>query len=266
MARVTLPIYDDSGEPAEVYGLSRPSEELSTVLLLETREVEEEEEDDEASAASAAGAASKRHGARNKADLRTQLGKTDPYSLLELDELRWRATAEDIRRSYRRLVLLHHPDKKAAAAAEKPAGAEEEDEKDEMFRAITDAFELLSVPKKRREFDSLDDFDDTVPTAADAAAGGFLETFGPVFERNSRWSERGGTPLLGDEESADEEVAKFYNFWFDFRSWRDFADADEYDLEDASCREVRRRSQASRTPQAHSQAAHTKKCFSERNI
>ena len=39
-------------------------------------------------------------------------------------------------------------------------------------------------------FDSLDEFDDTVPTA-DAAAGGFFGTFGPVFERNSRWSERG---------------------------------------------------------------------------
>ena len=121
---------------------------------------------------------------RGKAELRAQLeGETDPYRLLELEELRWRATQDDVRKAYRRLVLLHHPDKqdaakakaeRAEAAAAKARDADgdadddddadakkaddDEDEGDEMFRAITGAFELLSNSKKRRDFDSLDDF------------------------------------------------------------------------------------------------------------
>ncbi len=47
-----------------------------------------------------------------------QLGGVDPYGLLELEDKRWRASADEIRKSYRRLVLQHHPDKKAALAAQ----------------------------------------------------------------------------------------------------------------------------------------------------
>ena len=198
------------GDAAVVCGGLSPLLEPTLVLLLTaTQQVEAEDDEDAADAGAASAAASKRR-ARGKADLRMELGKNDPYALLELDHLRWRATADDVRKSYRRLVLLHHPDKKVATAEE---GAPDAEEDDEMFKAISDAFELLSTPKKRREsrlpetrstrrrekapqtrrreFDSLDEFDDTVPTADDAAAGGFFGTFGPVFERNSRWSERG---------------------------------------------------------------------------
>ena len=56
---------------------------------------------------------------RGKAELRAQLeGETDPYRLLELEELRWRATQDDVRKAYRRLVLLHHPDKLPPDASE----------------------------------------------------------------------------------------------------------------------------------------------------
>jgi len=88
MAVLDLPTCDDAGEESTSFGLTPPLEEVFTVLLLETREAEEDDDDDDADAASAASAACKRHGTRNKADLRTQLGKADPYSLLELDELR----------------------------------------------------------------------------------------------------------------------------------------------------------------------------------
>ena len=193
--------------------------EEADVLVVTAAAVEEESD------AAGEGATAQKKKKRSKAQLRDQMGKKDPYELLELEDLRWRATADDIRKSYRRLVLYHHPDKQAGSqpkeAAEEEEGEEKaarasegtEEEGDEMFKAITDAFELLSNPKKRREsrlpetrstrrrekapqtrrreFDSLDEFDDTVPTAADAAVGGFFGTFGPVFERNSRWSERG---------------------------------------------------------------------------
>lgn len=68
----------------------------------------------------------------------------------------------------------------------------------------------------------------------------FAQVFAPVFERNSRWSEREGAPLLGTEDAPDDDVAQFYNFWFDFQSWRDFADADEFDPSEASFREEKR--------------------------
>ena len=40
-------------------------------------------------------------------------------------------------------------------------------------------------------------------------------------------------PLLGAADDPFDNVASFYNFWFEFKSWRDFADADEYDVETA---------------------------------
>jgi len=170
-----------------------------------------------------------KHKPKSKAELRSRLSDGDPYKLLELDGLRWRASAEDIKRAYRRLALKHHPDKQQTT----------DDSGDAMFKAITEAFELLYDVKKRREFDSLDEFDDSIP-AFDPESDDFIETFAPVFERNSRWSELPHAPLLGDHSSSFDQVAAFYNFWFDFKTWRDFADADEYQPEDASFREERR--------------------------
>ena len=230
------------------------------VLVLTTTYTAATEEDDDGAAE---GAAAKRRGPKTKAELAASLADRDPYRLLELDDLRWRASADDIKKAYRRMVLKHHPDKQmgAEAAEERVAKKQErrskggddddEDEKkeestadeaDEMFKAITEAFELLSDGKRRRDFDSLDDFDDSIPPKDfdENIYGDFYEMFGPVFERNSRWSELPKCPLLGSKETPYAEVSRFYQFWFDFKSWRDFADADEYDVEEAGFREEKR--------------------------
>ena len=236
----------------EVQGLSPLLEAQEAVLVTTVLAAASHEEDDEATD----GAAPKKRKAQTKAGLQAQLAERDPYKLLELDDLRWRASADDIKKAHRRMVLKHHPDKaagaEAAAAAaagggggEGETGAEaaaDDGEGDEMFKAVTEAFELLSDPKRRRDFDSLDDFDDSIPPKDfDARThGDFFAVFGPVFERNSRWSEVANAPLLGDAETPFDSVANFYNFWFEFRSWRDFADADEYDLDDAGFREEKR--------------------------
>lgn len=36
-------------------------------------------------------------------------------------------------------------------------------------------------------------------------------------------------PKLGDENTPYEDVLKFYSFWYNFKSWRDFSYLDEYD-------------------------------------
>lgn len=61
--------------------------------------------------------------------------------------------------AYRKAALEHHPDKKGAATAD-----EETKRAIELhFTRIQDAYETLSDPAKRREYDSVDDFDDTLP-------------------------------------------------------------------------------------------------------
>jgi hypothetical protein len=73
-------------------------------------------------------------------------------------------------------------------------------EDDDYFTCITKAFEILGNPVRRRAFDSVDPlFDDTVPAvlAKDKAEADFFATFGPVFDRNARWSNKTPVPLLG---------------------------------------------------------------------
>lgn len=61
----------------------------------------------------------------------------------------------------------------------------------------------------------------------------FYEVFGPIFELNSRWSAEPDVPFLGDEWSSIEEVDNFYNFWYNFNSWREYSYLDEENKEKA---------------------------------
>ena len=72
------------------------------------------------------------------------------------------------------------------------------------------------------------------------AVFGIVQVFAPAFRRNSRWSIAQPVPEVGDDATSYVDAEKFYNFWFTFRSWREFPHPDEEDTEQAESREERR--------------------------
>ena len=53
--------------------------------------------------------------------------------------------------------------------------------------------------------------------------------FGPAFDLNERWSDLPDVPYLGDADSSLQHVNNFYEFWFNFKSWREYSYQDEED-------------------------------------
>uniref|UniRef100_A0A1S4GVE2 Uncharacterized protein n=1 Tax=Anopheles gambiae TaxID=7165 RepID=A0A1S4GVE2_ANOGA len=158
----------------------------------------------------------------------------DHYHVLGLNKMRFTATDEDIKRAYRKIVLKHHPDKRKALG-------ENVKQDDDYFHCITMAYETLGTVKNRRAFDSIDpEFDDSLPSQAEVEKD-FFGSLADVFKRNARWNEsRKAAPLLGDDNTPREAVEHFYDFWYNFQSWREFSYLDEEDKEKGQDREERR--------------------------
>ena len=142
----------------------------------------------------------------------------DMYAVLGLSGLRYKATQDQIRRAHKKKVLRHHPDKKAGR------GGDAND--DSFFKCVAKALEILDNPEKRRQFDSIDEaIDNSIPPAKLSKTDSFFNVYGPVFERESRFSEGiapQDVPKLGDENSSRDAVEDFYNAWYNFKSWRSF--------------------------------------------
>ncbi|KAJ3216077.1 hypothetical protein HDU67_009957 [Dinochytrium kinnereticum] len=157
----------------------------------------------------------------------------DHYAIMGISKLRWKANDDDIKKAYRRKVLKHHPDKKAAASGRT--------NDDSFFKCIQKAWEVLSDPVKRRQWDSVDPkFDETVPSGKALKAGeDFFEIFGPAFEKESRFS-KNSLPEFGNQDSTREEVEAFYEAWFNFDSWRTFEMLDEEEEGGGDSREEKR--------------------------
>lgn len=141
----------------------------------------------------------------------------DHYAVLGLSALRYKATQDQIKLAHRKKVLKHHPDKKAGSS-----GLANDDS---FFKCIAKAHEILSHPEKRRQFDSVDEGvdDDDVPSGKEKPEH-FYRLWSAVFDREARFSEpkNGPVPALGDQSTSRDEVNAFYDFWYNFDSWRSF--------------------------------------------
>lgn len=134
------------------------------------------------------------------------LKRQDHYKALGLDDLRYKATPEQLEDAYKekltQRVSLPH---------------------------LALAWETLSFPVTRRHYDSIDPKANVHPPGP-RAKGDFFKMWAPVFESEARFAivAPEEVPPLGSMLSKRSEVDAFYKFWYEFKSWRSF---EYYDVE-----------------------------------
>lgn len=91
-------------------------------------------------------------------------GRKDLYKILEVTR---DADQDDIRKAYRKLALKYHPDKQGGKSDAEIEAASTK------FKAISEAYEILSDTEKKARYDSGVEVEDIDNPHASAGGGGF---------------------------------------------------------------------------------------------
>lgn len=157
------------------------------------------------------------------------------YALLGLRKRGKHANEEDLKKAYKKVSILYHPDR-----IQNKGGDIKKAE--ERYKAVQKAYDTLKDPWSRKLWESGRSFDDKIPSDTDGTGTEeeFLDIYTEAFNRWAYWSAEPDPPDLGNLETPDEDVEEFYEFWYKFKSWRDFNFHGEHNLEDAETRDEKR--------------------------
>ena len=192
------------------------------------------------------------------------------YDVLEIQRS---ATADEIKKAYRRMALLHHPDKNPhnqdeAATRFKAVQEAYQTLSDEQERAWYDAHRehILRPPKQQQEQD--DDDGEALYAYCRSSAykdfsdddDGFYHTYAALFasiEQKEQLAHDNRSdsdshddddeltrPAFGSSSASPATVRAFYAYWAAFSTRRSFSGRDKWDLVDAPNRQYRRAMEA----------------------
>lgn len=180
------------------------------------------------------------------------VSKTDYYELLGVNES---STTDEIKSAFRKQALIWHPDK----------NKDRVEEAHEKFKAIHEAYSVLSDPQEKAWYDShkseiltgskTEEMDlwsyfspSVYPGGFTDEPDGFFSVYDELFENlskkeNAETKEKNkvsNRPRFGKSDTPYEPLKSFYNYWNNFATNRSFTWADVYNPNEAPNRKVRR--------------------------